>query len=657
MFSKKKNTGSQFIPVDKKSRKHLSHWAAWFFAANIVLYLLISLNYIPVIPNPMDIPIMTLTGATLSWFFLVISFLVQLAIFSFGACLIVVILTMLYPRHWLVFSISCVLGACIALFLIIDSVVYHLFHFHFAGVTWHLLTAGVITDVVILSSFEWLMLGLIIVGLLAIEVALATLIWRKKNSPSLAGYGRILAISLVVCLGASYSLMLRSSGVGTKLAINYASTHQIVMESQVIPFYSDCLGLFLPDHHGSLRLQTAGAGLFLQMKQIAKPLNYPLHPLNCPLPAKPYNIMFIVIDALRFDTMTAQITPNMAAFAKDSWQFENNTSGGNATGPGIFSMFYGLPYNYWTAMLAEQRGPVLIDQLLKDGYQMGVYRSASMEYPAFNKTVFSAIKNLQLNTKGSKAYERDRNSTDQFKQFLANRDPNKPFFGFLFYDAVHNYCQQQVTYPEIFQPIVSHCDRMSITSSTPVQPYKNRYYNAAHYDDSLVGEILNDLKNRNLLDNTIVILASDHGQEFNDSGQLYWGHASAYTQWQVKTPLIIHWPGQAPQVITHLTSHYDIVPLLMQKALGCTNPVNDYSVGQDIFVSGNRPYIIANSYIDYAIVQPERITRIYPQGNYVISDPRGPNLPEAKIDGETLKQAFNDIRRYFVRDAKFEAKE
>lgn len=638
-----------YSPADKKSRKHLSHWAGWFFAANILLYLVVCLNYIPVIPNPRDIPIMTWTGATLSWFFLVISFFVQLAIFSFGACAIVISLILFYPRRWLVFSVSCFLGAFIALFLVIDSVVYHLFHFHFAGVTWHLLTSGVIMDVVVLSSFEWIVLVSLIIGFLLIEIALAIFIWRKKNSPSLKGYGRVLGVTLAVCLLASYALMLRSSGVGTKLKINYASTHQIVMESQVIPFYSNCLGMLLPYEDGALRLQTAGAGLFLQLKQVTRPLNYPLHPLNCKRPEKPYNIMFIVIDALRFDSMDSQITPNIANLAKSSWEFEDNISGGNATGPGIFSMFYSLPYNYWTAMLSEHRSPVFMDELQKEGYETGIYRSASMDFPAFSKTVFSGIKDLQINAKGTKAYERDRTITDQFKHFLATRNPDKPFFGFVFYDAVHNYCQQHVTYPQLFQPIVQHCDRTNITDKTPTQPYLNRYHNAARYVDGLIGEILTDLEIRHLLDDTIVIVLSDHGQEFNDSHQLYWGHASAYTQWQVKTPLIIHWPGKGHEVINHLTSHYDIVPLLMQNALGCTNPTNDYSVGQPILSEGNRPYLIANSYIDYAIVQNDRITRIYPQGNYVISDPKGPEIQGAKIDGETLKKVFADIRRYFVR--------
>ncbi len=623
------------------------HWAGWFFASNIVLYLLVSLNYIPVIPNPYDINIMNWTGATLSWAFLVASFFVQLSLFSFGACSLVILLILVYPRRWLIFPLASFLAGFVAFFLVLDSVVYHLFHFHFAGVVWELLRSGVLTEVVVLSSFEWGIVAALCVGFLVIELALAVYIWKKKNSPALKGYGPILTIFLIVGTIFSYGLMLRSSGIGTKLPINYPYTHQVVMESKIIPFYTDFLGAVLPYRQGAYKLQTAGAGMFIQLKQVTKPLNYPLHPMKCQRKAKPYNIMIIAIDALRFDTMDEKVMPSVYQFSKSSWDFKNNSSGGNATGPGIFSLFYSLPYNYWTAVKAQHQSPVLMDELLKQGYEMGIYRSASMEYPAFNQTVFSAIKNLQIHAKGNKAYIRDRTITNQFKKFLTKHDPNKPFFGFLFYDAVHNYCQQNVSYSQPFQPIVPHCDRMSINASTPVQPYMNRYYNSAHYVDGLIGEVLADLKNRKLLDNTIVVIVSDHGQEFNDSHQLYWGHASGYTRWQIGTPLIIHWPHESHQVLTHKTTHYDVIPLLMQKGLQCENPAEDYSVGKSILVPGNRPYSVANSYIDYAIIQDDRITRIYPQGGFVIDHADGSEMKDAKLDMSTMKAVFAEVKKYF----------
>ena len=43
---------------------------------------------------------------------------------------------------------------------------------------------------------------------------------------------------------------------------------------------------------------------------------------------------------------------------------------------------------------------MLINQLLKQHYQFGVFVSAGLKMPAFNCTVFLQVKNLQLVTPG-----------------------------------------------------------------------------------------------------------------------------------------------------------------------------------------------------------------------------------------------------------------
>src|SRR5262249_14352535 len=45
-----------------------------------------------------------------------------------------------------------------------------------------------------------------------------------------------------------------------------------------------------------------------------------------------------------------------------------------------------------------------------------------------------------------------------------------------------------------------------------------RYLSAVHFDDALIGRVLDDLGRRKLLDRTVVIVTSDHGLEFDDNG-------------------------------------------------------------------------------------------------------------------------------------------
>ncbi len=85
----------------------------------------------------------------------------------------------------------------------------------------------------------------------------------------------------------------------------------------------------------------------------------------------------------------------------------------------------------------------------------------------------------------------------------------------------------------------------------------------------------------------------------------------------------------------------------MQNVLGCQNPTTDYSVGTPVLKKGQRPFLITNSYIDYAIVKPNWVTRIYPAGNYAILYPAGKPIPGSSLNAKTLSEVFGVLNKYF----------
>ncbi len=637
---------SQILSKVSPAQRLLARWAAWFFFSNALLWMLISLNYIYVLPHFGSIAFLGFKGSLLAITFLISSFVGYFSLVAYAGWVLVALISR-FSRKKTVFVLSLSLATGLSIFLVVDSIAYHLFHFHLLGVVWPIFSAGVAQDVLALSWVEYLWAAGVFVFVCVLEVSLAFMAWKwvqhKERYVSMGFIGSLLA----ACFFLSYTLCLRASSVVSLKPDIMIPAHLITMEAQLIPFYDYLLGATLLEKDGFTQLQMRGEGVFMQLQQVSKPLRYPLHPLQCSKSQKPYNIVWIVVDALRFDALNPKVMPNTAKFSEHAWQFEDHYSGGNATGPGIFSLFYSIPYNYWTAMLTQRQGPVFIQEFQKQGYEFGIYRSASMEYPALHQTVFRDVKSLQLNTEGKKAYQRDAKITEQFSEFLQKRDVKKPFFGFLFYDGVHNYCQKPVSYRQPFQPAISVCNRAYLNEDSDPVPYALRYMNAAHYVDGLIARVLNDLKQKSLLSNTIVMITADHGEEFNDSQQNYWGHVSAYTPWQLKVPLVLYWPGQKPKKIRYLTSHYDVVPFFMQKVLACKNPLRDYSVGQSLLQPGNRSYLIANSYMDYAVLNQDYITRIYPQGNYLVSDRFAKPLPEVEFDTENLRAVFKDLNRYF----------
>ena len=73
-----------------------------------------------------------------------------------------------------------------------------------------------------------------------------------------------------------------------------------------------------------------------------------------------------------------------------------------------------------------------------------------------------------------------------------------------------------------------------------------RYLTAVHFIDSLFGGVLDDLERRKLLDRTVVVVTSDHGMEFDENGLGFTGHSTAYSEYQMHTPLVVRWPGRPP---------------------------------------------------------------------------------------------------------------
>ena len=260
-------------------RRQLCRWCGWFFVANTLLFFLIGINYFFLMPNLSDLPLLTVTGKIIDWVFIISGLLGQFSVFAFTLCVIAVLAVSVYPRRWFIYSLSCLLAAAMALLLVIDSVVYHLYHYHLAGVVWHVIRAGVAAQVLELSWLEWLWAAVIACVLVCIECGLAYAVehWVSGRAKRQGG---LVALIVLFSLFVSYMMVLSADTVTSEGIVARANGHVITMESQIIPYFDTVLGLFLPQRNGAIFLETVGAGFFKQNAQVNKPLRYPLQPLH-----------------------------------------------------------------------------------------------------------------------------------------------------------------------------------------------------------------------------------------------------------------------------------------------------------------------------------------------------------------------------------------
>jgi len=378
--------------------------------------------------------------------------------------------------------------------------------------------------------------------------------------------------------------------VGERVAYGFSAASNY----QPILFASESYPLYLPTTFRKLASRLGvDAPVAAATRVRYGSLNYPLAPLDVAAPAKLPNIVWLVAESLRFDMLERRIMPELWTFSEQALRLEQHYSGGNMTQFGVFSMFYGLYGNYWFTMQKARRAPLLIDLLQQNHYQFSLHTSQRFTYPAFDQTIFVNIDPADLHERsaGAPAWERDRQNVDDMIRFIDQRDRKRPFMAYLFFEGTHaNY-----SFPPdsvIAAPYVDDFNYLTTDFTTQIHEIKNRYLNAAHHVDRQIGRLIRHLRQAHLLDNTIVIVLGDHGEEFMESSGR-WGHSAEFNRMQTSTPAVIWVPGETPRVVRGISSHLDIVPTLMP-LLGVRNPPSDYSQGSNLLAADfHRDYAVA----------------------------------------------------------------
>ena len=601
--------------LERHSRKQLFRWLGWFAMANAVVLGLIGLRYLGAGSSGMT---------ALSWVYLVTiyishhSWLALLPLLVLISPFILVMPSWRWSRNLAVFVMAVMIAV-----IMLDSLLWSQSRFHI-----NILTLK------ILGSSSFIFTAVMFVIALIFESMLASRIWswvgsapthRGRLLAVLIGTSFVVAQTIYAWADASYYVPVTS--VAQQLPVQRGFTAKKLLVR---------FGLVDISQSRERQLAKRVAGGLDQPR--AANLNYPLVPMECSV-SEPLNLVIILVDTMRFDMLERGLTPNMDQFsAERATVFSNHFSGGNSSRMGVFSMFYGLPPGYFGSFEALQKPPVLMDQLTAANYQFGLYSSANIYRPVtLDRTAFANIANLRIETKpvDAPAWERDQIMTNEWYSWLDQRSPEQPFFGFLFYDAVNN-----------SETPDGYAGRVEASTGDPLAEAFAEYQSAIVFDDELVGQVLADLDARGLADNTVIMISSDHGEEFNENGDGNQGHGSGYSRYQLGVPMLLAWPGIEPQRVSHRTSHYDIAPTLLRRLLGCSNDVSEYSSGQDLYDGPQWDWLVAGSYYNYAVLEPEQITVTFPNGLFEVRDRNNRILDKPQFNAEVLEAVMRENTRF-----------
>jgi arylsulfatase A-like enzyme len=165
---------------------------------------------------------------------------------------------------------------------------------------------------------------------------------------------------------------------------------------------------------------------------------------------------------------------------------------------------------------------------------------------------------------------------DNFFLYIDTWDPHEPWNPPNYYTELYwpNYDG------EMIGPVYGYIkDRPGFTAER-VRKAQATYFGEMTMVDNWIGNLLRQVENMGLMDNTAIIFTTDHGYNFNEHGGLYgkmvfaqdpeqkqgrvgaWARSPLYNEVTL-IPLIIYVPGVKPATYNGLTSAVDLMPTVL----------------------------------------------------------------------------------------------
>lgn len=287
------------------------------------------------------------------------------------------------------------------------------------------------------------------------------------------------------------------------------------------------------------------------------------------------NVVWILLDALRAKNLSAygyarKTTPNLDDLAARGVLFENHSTQGFNTVDSVPSYMTGryfatpcigqLPWE-WASRTPPPDEQLLPLTLAENGYQTWLVTAHLWMTPetriwkAFQTPIFVAA----TEPGAVQAPMEDLNA--EALRLIDARDTSRPFFLYLHALDTH--------FPHRPRPEYAAWLPEGITEVSPPYDEAEQAYLQGVYDGDLAytdwqtGLLLEELGKRGLLQNTIVVVSSDHGEILGEDGQTA-DHLRIVCRRMMMTPLIMSGPGlPADKRTAELTENIDIVPTLI----------------------------------------------------------------------------------------------
>ncbi len=300
---------------------------------------------------------------------------------------------------------------------------------------------------------------------------------------------------------------------------------------------------------------------------------------------RPPNIVVYLIDALRADRVGCYgddrgATPHIDEFASSALVFTGAQAQTSWTRPAVASIFTGL--------LPQQHGAIDKKDALPEsattfaelvsgaGYESAAVVSNGNVSQVYGFAQgFSYYKYLQEIEIGEHVVRSEEvneavfvwldevRGEDPFFLYIHTVDPHLPYAP---PDAIRKRFAPGVADPSIgsVEAVNTIAADRSLVTPDLVDQLSSLYDGEVAANDATFGEFMAGLHARGLVDDTVIVVLSDHGEEFFDHKG--WTHGNTLFAEMLDVPLIIRIPGVAPMTIPEIVQHVDIFATLLDLA-------------------------------------------------------------------------------------------
>ena len=297
------------------------------------------------------------------------------------------------------------------------------------------------------------------------------------------------------------------------------------------------------------------------------------------------NVILLTIDTLRQDTLgcygsNQNLTPFMDSIQNHCIRFSKAQSLGpytQAAFPGILTSSYYLEYGYGKDKKKLSPYRRLVSEALKSEgiVTAGLHSNAYLcEFFGWNRGWDTFYDGMDVEVTDQMPYIEAPALNKKVLSWLSTQSSEKPFFLWVHYMDVHEPYSPPKKYLEMVDPDLDLDETIMFSlfknvllkrdTSNPrqVELLKKLYLAGVRKVDDSTKELFDMVDRVGFLENTIVIVTADHGDEFNEHGGL--SHDGKMYRELIDIPLFIYDPSLPNGVVCDkLVSTIDVAPTIL----------------------------------------------------------------------------------------------